>query len=113
MSASVVPFTGPWQGGATFERSVAEQRADAKALRDARLLREAKRDGDCWQSQLLLAIFGVLDTEQRRKVEARLAVRRDCMEAEQALAIVHFRFGCPEHCGRVAEMLSRMNPGEA
>jgi hypothetical protein len=109
--AAVIPFTGSWQGEGRFERTSYQLNVESRALRDARLIREAKQEADNWLSMAFLAMLRVLSDEQRRLLEATLAIRAVTgdVEAEQALAIVRFRNGTPEHCGRVAEMLRRLN----
>jgi hypothetical protein len=111
VSGVVVPFKGEWQGGAQIERAPATQRAEVRALRDARLIRDANREEGNWLNAAFVALLKVLSDDQRRLLEASLAIRAAAAEdrdAEQALAIVRFRTGSPEHCQRVATMLCRM-----
>lgn len=109
-----MPFTGK-AVGPIFERSPVQQREEGRALRDARLIREVRQEeGDTWQTVAFLALVKALDPRQQRTLEALLSVRAiagDDEAAEKAAAVVRMATGSPEHCGRVASMLVRMNGG--
>lgn len=114
MSATIVAFPSG-ERRPRFPRSTAHQRDEARALRDARLIRDASKDGqldgDSWLQAAFLALLKVMDADQRRAFEAMLAIRAVAGEdkaAETALAIVRFKTGTPEHCRPIADMLARM-----
>ena len=110
MTAAVVPFKGKTLP--RFERMPAQQMAGIRALRDARLIRDASAEGDNWLNAAFFALLRAMGDDQRRLVEALLATRAaaaDDKGAEQALALIRFRFGSPEHVREVSKMLIRMN----
>ena len=114
MSAAVIQFTGERHAPTVF-RTRFEQDADVRALRDARLIRDAKVDEGDWLQAAFLAMLRVMGEEQRRTLEGVLTMRAIAAEdkpAEQAAAIIRFRYGRPDHCQRVVHMLTRME-GEA
>jgi hypothetical protein len=109
MSAAVIPFRGE-----QIEQPGPQQREEMRALRDARLIKKAHLEEGDWLQAAFLALLRVMDGQQRRTLEGALAVRAIAggdPAAETALAIIRFRSGSPEHCGRVARMLARMNGG--
>jgi hypothetical protein len=111
VSAVILPFKGEWQGGACFERSSYTQKADARAIRDARLIIDAKREADNWLSAAFLALLCVLDKQQLAQLEAFLCIRGVAggnREAEQALAIVRLQTGSSEQRQRVGQMVKRL-----
>ena len=111
MSAAVLPFTGQWQG--RFEASDFELDCQQEAMADARNLMEAKREASNWLSALALGLIGVLTAEQRKQLEAALALRPDDQHARQALTVVRLSGARKEHRDRVLAVIDTLNQREA
>ena len=110
MSAAVLPFTGK-QVGPVSERSQAEQRADVRATRDARLIRDALDCGTTWEGAALMALIKALGKTQRAAVLGILDIRTIAggdANAEQAAAMIRFETGTPQEIARVATLVVKM-----
>lgn len=113
MSATVLPFTGQWQG--RIEPTPYQGKAQAAGIHDARLILAAKRENDDWTARLLLALLETLDHKQLRLLEFRMLGPRslDCQSALQALAIVQLANGTNAHRGHVRNALEALLKTEA
>jgi hypothetical protein len=116
-SATVVAFTGAWQG--RFEPSAFQTKAmrdvqfrEEQAFRDARKIIAAKRDADNWMGRVLIAMLATMDDLQRARIGVLLAPQAS-EEARQASAVVRFATAGKAERRRIQAMLDRLQDGEA
>lgn len=111
-TATVLKFTGDWEG--RFEPSGFQLKAQQNALRDARGIIEAKNENNDWTANLLVGLLGVLDDEQRTRLELALAGREDESQgARSAMALVRYANSSKEYRERIKSAVQVLCEQEA
>jgi len=112
MSATVLPFTGNWEG--RIEPSSFEMVAQRTAMADARQIVAAKASADNWMSVVLLGLLASMHKPDLLRLELAIGTHAERNDgARQALALVRLGSSGKDHRARVLAAIEVLQAREA